>query len=652
AIGALMLARTPEEADRLEREIGANAARLGVRTELVHRRAAAELAPYLADDVVAALSIPDEGVIDPFWLTRAFAEAAVVGGAEIRLGRRVVAIDVRPQEIRVGLDDGTVIAADQVIDAAGIRADEVARLAGDESFAISPRKGQFLVSEETFGVDRIVLPIPGPLGKGMLVTPIVFGGLLLGPTAVDIDDRDDRSTDPGESGRILASCASMVPAMAQARPVRSFAGVRHVSSTGDFIVRPSEITDRLYLAAGIRSTGISTSPAIAEAVVQDVVRLRGWRAAARPALPAPEAELPEEPGDVVCLCRSIGRGEIEAACRRPIRPTTLDAVKRRGGATFGDCQGNLCALDVASMVAAERGSDVATIEKHRPGSWLWERAGEAPVADGAVAAVATAEGPRTADVVVVGAGAAGLAAADAVRAAGRSVIVVERRLRVRDERRQDVLLGATVVGLVASVDRWSVLAQATTGSIELDAAAVVVATGAYVEPREQRPIGGPRPSGVMTADLATRLLDAGLRPGRSVALVGRNTRADALASDLEAAGAEVVRLTAAPAELRGDARLTAVRTSDGWTDVDTLVLADRLVPQAFVLRGLGLVDGRPGTPPPVGPDGSLPMPGLWAAGCCVAPALDHAPCPGSGRAVGEAIAGALATTDRSARVPA
>jgi glycerol-3-phosphate dehydrogenase len=405
-VGALMVARTADDATRLSSEVAANAAALGVETELFDRAAVRDVAPYLAEDVVAALSIPGESVIDPFWLTRAYAEAAVVAGAQLRLGAAVTGLRVGDDEVTVELEDGSSITAEQVVDAAGIRADEVAALADDGTFAISPRKGQFLVSEETFGVDRIVLPIPGPLGKGMLVTPIVFGGLLLGPTAVDGTDKGDRATEPGEADRILASCASMVPALENAVAVRQFAGVRHVSSTGDFIVRPSTASDRIYLAAGIRSTGISTSPAVAETVVDDIVALRGWRAAPSRVLPAPATELPEESGEIVCLCRSIGRGEILAACRAPSAPRTLDAIKRRGGAMFGDCQGNLCALGVAEIVAAERGIDVVDVEKHRRGSWMW-RAGRPAAVEPPLETLQPPGLDRTWDVIIVGGGAAG-----------------------------------------------------------------------------------------------------------------------------------------------------------------------------------------------------------------------------------------------------
>ncbi len=628
-LGALMLARTAEEAHRLTTEIAANASALGVSTELLDRAAVRDIAPYLADDVIAALSIPGEGVLDPFWLTRTYADAAISGGAEVRLGQAVVSLGLSADNITIRLDDGSTIEAEQVVNAAGLRADEVAGLGGDRSFSIAPRRGQFLVSEEAFGVDRIVLPIPGPRGKGMLVTPIIFGGLLLGPTAVDSTDKDDHSTDPLEALRILAACQAMVPALVDARPVRQFVGLRTVSSNGDFILRPSPISDRLYLAAGIRSTGISTSPAVAEAVVDEVLARRGWPAIVPPrTLVPPSVELSEAPGEIVCLCRSISRGEIEAACRQPTEPRTLDAIKRRSGATFGDCQGNLCSLDVARIIAAERAIPVSAVEKHRRGSWLWEAAAQPGAAD---ARREPSEMPTSTEVLVIGLGLAGRAAAEAATESGASVVGVDRRA------------GTTVVGLSPDeAGGWVVLVQSTVGSAEIVSTAVIVATGAYFEPREHRPIAGGRPAGVMTSDLAWQLVRHGLRPGRVVALVGGTGDADDLAAAVVDAGADVIRLADAPDALRGEVRLEAVRAQDRWLEADTLVLADRLLPQAFVLRGLGLTDSRPGVPAPADGDGRLPLEGLWAAGCCVNPSPDHRACAEGGRLVGRGAAAAVA----------
>jgi hypothetical protein len=415
----------------------------------------------------------------------------------------------------------------------------------------------------------------------------------------------------------------MVPGLAAAVPVRQFAGLRSVSSTKDFIVRPSDTCDRLYFAAGIRSTGISTSPAVAETVVGDVMGLRGWTASGpHRRLAAPAFELPDAAGEIVCMCRSISRGEIVAACRQPTAPRTLDAIKRRGGAAFGDCQGNLCSLDVARILAAERAIPVATVEKHRRGSWLWQAAADRGPSDGTGHRKPVTL-PPTADVVVVGAGSAGRAAAAAAADAGASVVMVDWRD------------GATVIGLSPdAAGGWHVLVQLVAGGTEVRASQVVVATGAYLEPREHRAIAGGRPAGVMTGDLAWQLVRNGLRPGKVVALLGEGPAADDLAAEMIDAGARVERLLDVPDQLRGEVRIEGVRTGQQWLDVDTLVLADRLVPQAFVLRGLGLADGRPDNPAPADAEGRLPLRGLWAAGCCVNPTFDHRACGDQGSAIG------------------
>jgi hypothetical protein len=146
----------------------------------------------------------------------------------------------------------------------------------------------------------------------------------------------------------------------------------------------------------------------------------------------------------------------------------------------------------------------------------------------------------------------------------------------------------------------------------------------------------------MTSDLVADALAAGVLPGRSAVVVGAGALADRTAHALQTAGVGIAaRLDEAPSELRGAARLEAVRAGQAWTEADTLVLADRLLPQPFLLRSLGLVDGRSGTPAPADADGRLPLDGLWAAGCCVDADAAHADCAEAGRRVAASIARAL-----------
>jgi glycerol-3-phosphate dehydrogenase len=670
AVGALMLARTPEERDRLAGSYATNAASMGVSTKLLSRDELWQVAPYVTGEAMAALSIPGEGVIDPFWLTRAYAGAAVANGAELLLGRQVTGIELARDSVVVQLDDGSQIAGLQAFNCAGLASDIVARLGGDASFAIRPRKGQFLVSEETHGVDQIVLPLPGPGGKGMLVTPIVFGGLLLGPTAEDQEDKGDRGTTSEAREQVLEHCRSLVPAVEQMVPIRQFAGVRAVSSTGDYVLRPSSGGDRLFHVAGIRSTGISASPAIAEHVVAWAIRERGWSSPARTApVTPPRHPGPDEAGEVVCLCRSISRGEVAAACRGPVGATTLDGLKRRCGISFGDCQGNLCAARAAQVAAAARDQPVEALLKHRAGSWLFATGPSVP------AGGSSGDGPgrphpgnQRSELLVIGGGLAGVGAAlaalliereCALGGAFRSCLTYmateQERAALAEldtaiaAERVDLWRGATVVGLLPIPVGWRALVQDALGMVEIETEQVVLATGGYVQPREHLPIAGPRGSGVVTSDYVHAALDRGLLPGRSAVVVGGGRCARAATERLRAAGVEIRAELEADGgsppveEVRGDRRLQAVKVAEEWLEADTLVLAHRLLPAPFLLRGLGLVDGRPDQPAPVNADGATPLPGLWAAGSCVRPDIDHVASLADGLALGFRLAASRAS---------
>jgi glycerol-3-phosphate dehydrogenase len=674
--GALMLARSAEEAGRLE-DVAELSRAHGVAVELVDHAWLRDNAPYVAPDAVRALHVPDEGIVDPFWLTRAYAEAAIGLGSRVRTRATVVGLSVDHDAVTVTLADGDTIRAAQAFDCAGLRADDIAALAGDTSFSITPRKGEFLVSERTGDVDRIVLPIPGPLGKGMLVTPIVFGGVLLGPTAVDGTDKSDRSTSAVGRERILESCRTLVPAVDEMAPIRAFAGLRPVSSTGDYVIRPSTAGDRLTLVAGIRSTGISASPGIAEAAVEVAAGPRRWamrRPGVRPSAPSPELEF--ESGPIVCICRSVGEAEVAAALATPTPVTTTDALKRRCGVGFGDCQGNRCVAEGIERIAAARGIAPEEVEKGPVGSWLIHASSGGPVAG---SAPWPDDAPVTSpDVLVVGGGLAGIGAALGLVDAGIIPRVVDRgpspggalrgidqdlwtvREREAVERATQLVpdgaLGwtprATVVGLDHDGTVWRVEIVSENGSETVVSRQVVLATGGYVMPREHSSIDGPRPSGVMTADFVVDALDRGWLPARHAIVVGDGRVAAGLAARLRAAGVQVETLPdAAPRDaravtaVRGQPRLEAVDVGGTLHQADALILADRLQSATFLLRGLGLGDERPGVPAPVDGMGALPMPGLWAVGTCVTPDVDHSASLVAGGAVAKSV---LASRGRTA----
>jgi len=371
--GAVMVATDDTEQAALHEEVIPKAEKNGVELQRLTGEEVRDMAPYVTERAREGVLIEGEGVIDPFWTTRAYAESAVRNGAEAFLGQEVVAIDIEPSKITLRTSAGLTIEAKVVVNAGGLWADEVARLAGDDSFRLTPRKGEFIITEDELNVSQIILPVPTKISKGILVTPIVFGGTLLGPTADDIEDKRDLGTTPDGLRRVRDGAAKLVPGAATASSIRQFAGLRAVSSTGEYIIGPSKVSRNLIHVAGIRSTGLSASPAIgryAASLVRDTLGL-SQRTVFHAALPEALSEEHADEGEVVCLCRSITKGEILAAMRSPLPPRSLDGLKRRTGAMLGDCQGNICAVRIAELFAKHLGRDPLSLEKHVAGSRLF-----------------------------------------------------------------------------------------------------------------------------------------------------------------------------------------------------------------------------------------------------------------------------------------
>jgi glycerol-3-phosphate dehydrogenase len=364
--GALMIATNEEELATIEGEIIPKAERNGIELQQLTREEILEIAPYVSPSILGGVLVEDEGVIDPFWTTRAYCENAVINGARVFTGEAVSSIKTAGKQVFVQTSSGLQFAASMVVNAAGLWSDEVARLAGDDSFSLTPRKGQFIIVEEDHGVSQIILPVPSHISKGILVTPIVFGGVLLGPTAEEVEFKNDFATTVEGLRHIREGVGKLVPEMTMASSVRQFAGLRAVSSTGDYIIRPSTVSSRLLHVAGIRSTGISASPAIGRYVAELVRDELGLarREHVVESLPEYLTETSASEGDVVCLCRSITRGEILSAMRSPFPPTTLDGLKRRTGAMLGDCQGNLCLPCLIDLFQQQLGRDPLTLDKN------------------------------------------------------------------------------------------------------------------------------------------------------------------------------------------------------------------------------------------------------------------------------------------------
>jgi glycerol-3-phosphate dehydrogenase len=219
----------------------------------------------LRDD--GALEVPGESVTNPVAYTLALAGAAIAAGAQLRTRARVDRIAVVDDGLALGLSTGGEVTCEVAVNCAGLYADEVARLAGDDTFSIYPRKGEFFVFEAPEPLERILLPVPTERTKGVLVFPTIDGHVIAGPTAHDQEDKDDWSVRPEARDEIMSKAREMWPPLEGAEPVASYAGLRPAGRHGvNYLIGPSVACSRLINVAAIRSTGMTASLGIGEHV--------------------------------------------------------------------------------------------------------------------------------------------------------------------------------------------------------------------------------------------------------------------------------------------------------------------------------------------------------------------------------------------------
>jgi len=375
--GALLVAWTAEQESALpsimERagKNGYDAVRQIPVAELYERER------HLGPGALAALEIPDESVICPWTTPLAYATEAVRAGVRLMLGTRVTGADPGPDGHVLSTTRGT-LRARWVVNAAGLYSDRVdAMLGGDGGFTISPRRGELIVFDKLARplIGSILLPVPTAQSKGVLVAPTVYGNVLLGPTAQDIDDRADTSTTADGLTSLTEAGRRIMPRLLDEEVTATYAGLRAATEHRDYQIRV-DATRRYACAAGIRSTGLSASLGIAEYLAEAMdaaglpLRPRNGsvdppvmpyigQAGTRPYQDAGMIAADPEYGRIVCHCERVTRGEIRDALASTVPPADLDGLRRRTRAQNGRCQGFYCAATVSELMAKARGGDRA-----------------------------------------------------------------------------------------------------------------------------------------------------------------------------------------------------------------------------------------------------------------------------------------------------
>ena len=340
--------------------------------------------PNLSDQVVAALYAPTGGIVCPFGLTIALAENACDNGVEFKLNTEVLEVAAVEGGYVVKTNQGDVTTK-YVVNAAGVYADQIHNMVCEKKLCLTPRKGDYCLLDHEAGdhVKHTIFQLPGKYGKGVLVAPTVHGNLLLGPTAVDVKDKENTATTAGELAEVIQKTAISVKNIPYNKVITSFSGLRAHEAGDDFIIGEAEDAEGFFDAAGIESPGLSSAPAIGVHVAELVALKEGAKKKegfipTRKGIPQisklsfeERAKLMKERpdyGTIVCRCENVSEGEIVDAIRRTLGATSLDGVKRRVRQGMGRCQAGFCTPRTMEILSRELGRPMESICKNGPGS--------------------------------------------------------------------------------------------------------------------------------------------------------------------------------------------------------------------------------------------------------------------------------------------
>ena len=361
--GALLVAWTDEERETLPtlkdkaEHNGYHACEIVGAVE-VYRRV-----PHLGPGALAGLTVPDESIICTWTTNLALAIDAVGRGAQLRRSTRVL-------DVTIGADHTTLtttvgeVSGRWIINAAGLGADHLDAAFGYRRFTVTPRRGELLVFDKLARpmVPCIVLAVPSSVGKGVLISPTIYGNVMVGPTSEDLNDRTATGTSEAGFEFLLGKGRALMPTLFDDEITASYAGLRAAIDRSDYLIELD--TDQRYiLVGGIRSTGLTAGMAIGE-YVAGLLAEAGLNTRPRADL-APPPRMPNlgeatvrpyqgssriaadpEYGHIVCFCERVTAGEIRDAFQTPIPPVDFDGLRRRTRAMNGRCQGFYCGAAV------------------------------------------------------------------------------------------------------------------------------------------------------------------------------------------------------------------------------------------------------------------------------------------------------------------
>lgn len=358
--------------------------------QILEREQLLAMEPNLSDDVTCALYAPTGGIVCPFHMTMAFAENACTNGVSFFLNTKVTFIEktedgYRIHTVHTDTSEEELFEAKLIVNAAGVYADTLNNMVSEHKLHITARKGEYVLLDKSAGshVSHTVFQLPSAMGKGVLVTPTIHGNLLVGPTAVDVEDKEAVNTTAEGLASLSATCSRSVKNVPLRQVITSFAGLRAHEDGDDFVIGEAPDAKGFLNVAGIESPGLSSAPAIAKLVrkmVTDILHPDSDPdfVGTRKGILHPDSLSMEERnelirkhpeyGNIICRCEMITEGEIMDAIHRPLGARSLDGVKRRTRAGMGRCQAGFCSPRTMEILEREVPESMFAITKCGVGS--------------------------------------------------------------------------------------------------------------------------------------------------------------------------------------------------------------------------------------------------------------------------------------------
>jgi len=292
-IGAFVVGGSQEDEVVLKKMVK-RAKKRGVRYQKLDKQALHQAEPNLAKRIYCGVSFPDTAIIDPFLTAITLMEVAIENKVVVKLNQEVIKINKKDKSYEVVTADNSY-QTKVVINAAGLKSDQIAAMVNDFSFKINYFKGEYYVLDKRCKdfVKHVIYPTPSQVGKGVLVVPTLHDNILLGPTSKQTLTPLETNTTTIGRDLIASKLSLIVKDVPLKYIIRSFAGIRAKVASKDFT----------------------------------------------------------KYGKIVCRCEQISEQEIIDNIKRPLPATSIKAIKKRCRPGMGKCQGGFCQPLITQLLA-------------------------------------------------------------------------------------------------------------------------------------------------------------------------------------------------------------------------------------------------------------------------------------------------------------